>query len=302
MKQNNHPIVMMWTVLILAALACSLPSALSNQSPEVAPATEAPPLLPISSPTTQPEPSEEPSPIPQVQAIETELPPTEIPAQCTVLQDLNVRSGPGLAYHTPIGFVKKDIVVTPTSYYPKGTPGGTWALIESGEEYPAGWIAAGDSFITCNFDLNTLPAVQVDAPPPPRPPSAASSNVEGNCLPEDEYQCKVDVDSNYLIRFRLFKNGKQVTEENGIAKVIFVVTKNGQNGPEVYRHVEKNAPYCIFGGGNGCNTWTIQDGFYYLWPGGPQLESGKFFIDIQAKDKDGGTLARWAADFKIELP
>ena len=296
MKGKSYPVLFLLTVLILTALACNLSSTASTPTPEPVSVTEAPLLIPENTPTTPPETNIEPSPTPE--PTQTDPPPTEETQQCTVVQDLNVRSGPGLAYYNPVGFVPKDTVVEPTSYYPTGVPGGTWALIDAGNNHPAGWIAAGESFITCNFNLSSLPEVQVDAPPVPRPPSAASSNIDGFC----NFKCDMDVDGNYLVRFRISDNGKQLTEKDGIAQVEFVVTKNGPGGPEIYRKVETNADYCIFGGDGPCNTWEIQDNFYYFWPGGPQLEAGKYYIAIYVTDKDGILIARWASNFQVNLP
>ena len=61
MKGKFHPVLFLLTVLILAALACSLPSTASNPDPEPVPETEAPPLLPENTPTTPPETNTEPS-------------------------------------------------------------------------------------------------------------------------------------------------------------------------------------------------------------------------------------------------
>ena len=94
MKFKSHPVLFLMTVLILAALACSLPSIASNSNPEPVPETEAPPLLPENTPTP-PETNIDPSITPEPTETNPPPTPTEEPQQCTVLQDLNVRSGPG---------------------------------------------------------------------------------------------------------------------------------------------------------------------------------------------------------------
>ena len=282
MNRKFSPVYWMGTALLLAALACgtATPSPTSEPSP-----TETQTLRPEASPTPPP-------------------PPTGPTNQCIIVQDLNIRTGPGLAYHTPLGVIQKDAVVEPVSYYPVGVPGGTWALIEAEGSRPGGWIAAGPAYISCNFDLNSLPKVQVDAPPPPRlPRSAQSSDPEGNCYPDSIYGCEVIVTEESFIQFKLFLNGKELTQNDNVLRVQFNVTRANENGPEVYASIDNRSAYCIFGGSQPCNPWTLKNNVYY-WADGPMLEAGKYFVEILATVDEGGftDTIRWAAEFTIGLP
>lgn len=295
MKRIYHPLFLIGMVIILATLACTPPIA-SNPTQELPPPTATSSLPEATATKTSPTP----------EAADTESPPVVNTNECTVLQDLNLRTGPGLAYHTPIGVIPGNTVVEPVSYYPEGVPGGTWVLIEESDDHPIGWIAAGNSFITCTFDLNTLPTVQVDAPPPPLPPrSARSSQPEGGCGPEEDYQCDVIITDESFIQFKIFQNKKELTENDNIEQVSFSVRRGGKddNGKEVYSKIENNSAYCIFGGNQPCGPWEIQNNTYF-WPGGPALEPGKYFIEIFATVNENGDKfnVRWAAEFDVTLP
>src|SRR6266511_5331785 len=75
---------------------------------------------------------------------------------CTVLQDLNLRSGPGTAYRPPIRVLPANSVVTPLGFAPQGIPGGSWAYVQDPATQDKGWVSAGSQFISCNVDLSTL--------------------------------------------------------------------------------------------------------------------------------------------------
>ncbi|MEW5827964.1 MAG: SH3 domain-containing protein [Chloroflexota bacterium] len=296
-----RPVFWMMAALLLAALACALPSTPAPTT-EPSPPTETPTPFPEASPTSPPSPTTSPTDTPQPG--ETPPTPTEQVNRCVIVQDLNIRTGPGLAYHTPVGVIPKDSVVQPTSYYPVGVPGGTWALIEAEGGRPGGWIAAGSDYISCNFDLNSLPKVQVEAPPPPRlPRGVQSSDPEGDCYPESVYGCEVIVTNESFIQFKLTLDGNELTQNDNLLRVQFNVTRDNENGPEVYASIDNGSAYCIFGGGQPCNPWTLKNNVYY-WADGPKLEAGKYFVEILATVDEGGftDTIRWAAEFTIELP
>lgn len=95
---------------------------------------------------------------------------------CTVLQDLNLRSGPGRAYDPPIGSLLAGTKFVPIGFYPQGIPGGPWvqAQVEGTISSQTGWVSAGSQYVACNLELATLPAVEVPPPPPTEipPPTA----------------------------------------------------------------------------------------------------------------------------------
>lgn len=129
---------------------------------------------------------------------ETSVPPAAITsvrvtattsASCTVLQDLNLRNGPGKAYDPPIGILVAGTKFVPIGFEPQGIPGGPWvqAQVEVSISSKIGWVSAGSQFVTCNLELATLPAVEV--PPPPPACLDCSSNPNG-CGYYDPCNCQ----------------------------------------------------------------------------------------------------------------
>ena len=311
MKPNTKSFLLFLSVWLLVILACgpsaavpptltvTLPTetqgAVPTQPAVLEPTATATPLAenPTATLTTESQDS-----IPQDTA--TSPPPTATAGpQCLVLQNLNFRAGPGLAYREPIGFIQKDTVVIPTSYYPVGVPGGSWVLVN--DQGKDGWIAAESNFIDCNFDLATLPSVEVDPPPPPPPPSSVqTSDAEGGCGPENgNPECVVTISDDFLIQFQLFENGQELTAENGVKQISFEVRVGAETGDTLYETIESTSAYCIFGGNERCNDWPV-DGNTYIWPSGIPVSDGTYFIEIVSIYKD--TNFRWAADFEIKLP
>ena len=116
MKKNLTPILWAGLSLFLATLACGFPSL--NPTPT--------PLPPIETATAVPSPTEtlvptiEASPTPETGNPETPTNTTSV--ECTTLQDVNLRTGPGTAYRDPIGVVSKGSVVVPIGFDPEGVP------------------------------------------------------------------------------------------------------------------------------------------------------------------------------------
>jgi hypothetical protein len=306
MKPNTKSFLLFLSVWFLAILACgpsaavppTATAALPTETPTADPTqpavleatTTATPLAEISTATLTPESQDTTTPPP---------PTATVGPQCLVLQNLNFRAGPGLAYREPIGFIQKDTVVIPTSYYPVGVPGGSWVLVN--DQGKDGWIAAESNFINCNFDLATLPSVEVDPPPPPPPPSSAqTSDAEGGCGPnKGNPDCVVTISDDFLIQFQLFENGQELTTADGVIRINFEVREGGETGETIHQTEESTPAYCIFGGNDSCNDWPVNDNVY-VWPSGKPLTEGKYFIEIIADYKD--TSIRWACDFDITLP
>ncbi|MBN1450524.1 MAG: hypothetical protein JW963_05860 [Anaerolineales bacterium] len=227
-------------------------------------------------------------------------------AQCTTLQDLNLRTGPGLAYRNPIGVVLEGTVVEPVGYVPDGIPSGSWIMIETGDENQSGWITAGETFLTCAIDLDSLPTVDVvPPPPPPLPKTAQTSDPEGGCGPNEEYQCEVIITDESFLQFKIFRNGVELTENDNIVQVSFSVRQGGKddNGAEVYSVVEGVAAYCILGGNGPCNNWPLENNVT-VWPDGPAVLPGTYFVEIFATVDENGSEnnVRWAAEFDVTLP
>src|SRR5215211_7917503 len=119
--------ISLWLALILFILACSVSTSTTEPNASLPPeATEA---LPDNEPTAaQPEATaSEAAPI-------TTEPPTLAPntgPHCTVLQDLNLRSGPGRAYNPPITALPANTALIPLAYQPVGIPGGSWVQVQN---------------------------------------------------------------------------------------------------------------------------------------------------------------------------
>jgi hypothetical protein len=179
-------------------------------------------------------------------------------------------------------------------------------LIEADGNNPGGWITAGADFLSCDMNLDGLPAVDVvPPPPPPLPKSVQTSDAEGGCGPDEDYQCEVIVTDESFIQFKIFQNGVELTQDANVVRVSFSVRQGGKddNGGEVYSVVEATAAYCILGGNGPCNNWPLEENIS-VWPNGLAVLPGKYFIEIFATVNENGNEndVRWAAEFDITLP
>jgi SH3 domain-containing protein len=221
---------------------------------------------------------------------------------CTILQNLNLRSGPGTAYRPPIRVLPTNSVVTPLGFAPQGIPGGSWAYVQVPPNQDKGWVSAGSQFISCNIDLSKLPAVPFGTPPPPPlPNSTQTSNPDGNgfCIdPDSGFVCVGVFSDESLFQFKILQNGTELNENDGVEKVTFNV--NNKDGETVYTVDEANAAYCVFGGNGPCNPWTVEDGVYKWSPGGTPVEAGDYQMEVFATVN--GDTSRWAVTFTLKLP
>jgi hypothetical protein len=233
--------------------------------------------------------------------------PTSGPS-CTVLQDnLNLRSGPGTAYRPPIGSLRVNSLVTPLAFAPNGIPSESWAYVQDSESQTKGWVNAGEKYISCNIDVTALSQMAFDPPSAPSlPDTSQASPGPGTCGQGgifndngDEYDCAVVFLDNGFIQFKVLKNGEEIGKNDGVQNVNFKVT---QNGDTVYKHTEGNAPYCIFGGDNHCNSWVLEDYIYKWEAGGAAVEKKEYTVKITANLDDPSANLFWSADIKITLP
>ena len=219
---------------------------------------------------------------------------------CTVLQDLNLRSGPGTAYRPPIRALLANTVVTPLGFAPQGIPGGSWAYVQT-ESQEKGWVSAGSQFISCNIELASLPPVEFGTPPPPPlPKTVQTSDPDGNgfCIdPDSGYQCVGVFSGESLFQFRILNNGNELGENDGVEEVAFRVSKDGNN---VYSSTETNRAYCVFGGNGPCNPWVNENGVFKWTQGGDPVEPGLYEMEVNATVN--GDSSRWAVDFTLTLP
>jgi hypothetical protein len=220
---------------------------------------------------------------------------------CTVLQDLNLRSGPGTAYRPPIRVLPANTVITPVGFAPQGIPGGSWAYVQAPPNQDKGWVSAGAQFISCTIDLSTLPAVPFGTPPPPPlPKSTQTSNPDGNgfCIdPDSGINCVGTFSQESLFQFQIIRDGVELTENDGVEQVTFNVKKDGE---VVYSLDELHAKYCVFSGNSPCNPWTVENGVFKWSVGGTPVESDNYEMEVLATLN--GDTSRWAVTFTLTLP
>ncbi len=263
-------------------------------SPSPTPVSATEPPQPV---TPQPE---QPSPEPPLESTATHsldvtLQPTPefTPGlECTVLQDLNLRKGPGVAYTPPISVLPKDASVVPLGYEVKGIPRGSWVMVLDPSTQQIGWVNAANVYVSCNSDITTLPQVAVEPPPPPELPSVLSSSVEGACgeggilgKNGNLFDCAVELmeEGSLPMKFIVIKDGHEIGEPEGVEQVEFRVKKDGQ---EIYSRTETNKDYCFFGGDDPCDSWVLEDYVYKWEPGGAVVEPGEYLVLIDTTLKN----------------
>jgi len=220
---------------------------------------------------------------------------------CTVLQDLNLRFGPGTAYRPPIQVLPQNSLLTPLGFSFLGFPGGTWAYVRDRATQTEGWVSAGSEYIDCDVDLTTLPEIVFDPPPPFFPTTVQTSPGPGQGFcktgQETEYSCVLTFSDDFLFQVQVFRNGVEISENDGVQPISFTVTKDDQ---VVYQIVEGVKDYCIFGGNGPCNEWTFEGGVLKWGPGGAPVESGeyKMAIDVTVNDE----YSHWESFFTLDVP
>jgi len=227
-------------------------------------------------------------------------PESDSGSSCTVLQDLNLRFGPGTAYRPPVQVLPQNSLLTPLGFSFIGIPGGTWAYVRDRATQTEGWVSAGSEYIDCDVDLTTLPEVVFDPPPAFFPTTVQTSPGPGQGFcktgQETEYSCVLIFSDDYLFKVQVFQNGVEIGENDGVQPIPFTVTKDDE---VVYQNVEGVKDYCIFGGNGPCNEWTYE-GAILKWPNGTPVESGeyKMAIDVTVNDQ----YSHWEAFFTLDVP
>lgn len=299
MKSNKWMIALIAALLILVAMGCNLSASSSptrNATPTGVTATATIEPSPTTAITNTVQPTSNPAPTAtNLQAVATS---TSGP-KCTVLQALNLRNGPGTAYRPPLRSLPAQMSVVPTGYNPVGVPGGPWVQVRDEAANQVGWVSAGSQYVSCNIDLTGLPSVAVAPPPPPPPPGLSNSTPEGNF--PDNFIWETVFSSQYLVQMQVYddsdggsKNGDDISE------VQFRVVDKDKN--EVYNRTERQASYCIFGGGEpDCNPWAIEN-FTYKWgANGTPVENGTYEVQITVI-ADSGDTGNWKYKVTLEFP
>lgn len=224
---------------------------------------------------------------------------------CTVLQDLNLRPGPGTAYIPPLTVLEEGTEFIPIGFDPVGIPGGAWVQTQVEGISQPGWVSAGSQFISCNIEFDSLPVVEV--PPPPRgaPPRIGTGAVDGDGI--DAFRFSFDYNPEYFVRMYVFRSDDSdevfSADKDGrdITSVEFIV-ESADETVEYYRRIEMTPGYCIFAGGEpDCNPWLFENGQYKWSAGGDPVQEGNYLLTIivTAEDDAVGT---WLIDITIDLP
>lgn len=136
--------------------------------------------------------------------------------------------------------------------------------------------------------------------PPPPPLVVNGSQPQGT----GSVAGTLTYDADFLLRIDARRNNQPEVPGAGIESVEFRVSSTEIAG--LYTHVEYNAAYCIFGGGEPtCNPWPLVDGVYRWGSGGPPIEPGRYFVEAifhYTPDSDDGTGTTedfWFFDFEI---
>jgi hypothetical protein len=87
------------------------------------------------------------------------------------------------------------------------------------------------------------------------------------------------------------------TDGAGIDNVTFII--RDETGAEVHKRTERNAGYCVFGGGEpDCTVWRFSE-HGYKWPGGASVRPGVHDVQIVITPKRGEAVT-WFWSFRVD--
>ena len=133
---------------------------------------EPPTPTPIPTPSNTPIPTPEPSPVTSTPT--PEPPPTPIPTPDAVVVyegGLNLRSGPGVIYDPPIGYLSYGEALTVTG---RITSNKWIQVISVADPDKSGWASGLPQYVQINADLVDIPIVEAPSTPTPTKPLLAS--------------------------------------------------------------------------------------------------------------------------------
>jgi hypothetical protein len=227
---------------------------------------------------------------------------------CTVLTDLNLRTGPGTAYQPPLRVLPASTQVIPLAYSAVGYPAGPWIEVSLPGTDQRGWVSAEPDYVACDVELTGLPP-SANIPPTPtaiptQPPQARAPEVRNSTTDgsfPDNLVGEVVFLPDAFIRMRVHDSQRGDSDGDGIVQVEFRVAD--ANGDTLHERTERTAGYCIFGGGEpDCNPWTFEEGVY-KWPGGQAVQPGDYsvFITVTRQDQEFAD-GFWTVTLRLELP
>jgi hypothetical protein len=245
---------------------------------------------------------------------------------CTVRANpnLNVRSGPGTEF-APTTMVRFNTQLRPLAR----NLDATWIEIQALPSGPRGWVSSGAQFVTCTFDLTTLPVGVLPPTPTPRPTATFTPVptlppvvvlpptptlppvvvLPGGGPGGDEWRGAMltgfDIarigGSNATFRSRIYFRAEIDGTPGGrrIDRVEFRIQDDF--GDEFYARTERTYGYCAFGGGEpNCNVIDIDRGA--RWPDTDrEFCNGDYtvFADVFL---DNGDFETWNSPFTIDHP
>jgi hypothetical protein len=106
-----------------------------------------------------------------------------------------------------------------------------------------------------------------------------------------------------VFRVEVFDTRAGLVDGAGIQDVTFQIVADDGNGEVVYERQEKNAGYCVFGGGEpNCNVLIFSEsGNRWPDPFGGEILNGQYLAIIDIVPLDGEP-AQWRWRFNIEIP
>jgi hypothetical protein len=252
---------------------------------------------------------------------------------------LNLRPGPGTVYAPPLAGLARDTEVLPLSFVARGFPTGQWIEVKVTAIGRVGWVSAGQQFVACNVQLASLPAGVPPPTPTPAPtstllpptaipivpPATQPPTVQVVIIPVDGSDGNKALGNNRGVNSgrnlllpgftqhetsdpMVFRNKivfqAEVFDRNvgqydgaGIDNVTFTI--RDETGDIVHERTERNAGYCVFGGGEpDCTVWRFAE-HGDKWPSGAELRPGIHDVQIVIQPKNGDGVT-WFWSFRIE--
>ncbi|MEM7035050.1 MAG: hypothetical protein AAF629_36265 [Chloroflexota bacterium] len=116
--------------------------------------------------------------------------PEDSTPECTVLERLNLRLGPGTVYDPPITVLVPETLLKPLAR----DDGGEWLRVELVETGQVGWVNV--PFLDCNIDVTGLPLGQVP-PTPTLVPTATATPMPTTTPTPEKVACTFTVQQEF---------------------------------------------------------------------------------------------------------
>ena len=253
----------------------------------------------------------------------TSPPPAE---SCRVVTaGLNLRPGPGTVYNPPLAALGRNTELRPLSFVARGFPSGQWIEVQVVSNGVRGWVGAGQQFVACNVEVSSLPPGVAPPTPTPAPlptqtlpPAVAVVPVDGSdgnknlgnnrgvnsgrnlLLPgfaPYEVSTPMIFRDRIVFQAEVFDKDAGHTDGAGIESVTFII--RDETGTKVHERTERNAGYCVFGGGEpDCTVWRFAE-HGNQWPDGARLQPGVHDAQIVITPKNGDAVT-WFWSFRVE--